>query len=160
MKRRTPPMERLQVTDAAAKAKVALVLEVLSGEKPISQACRETGVNMLAYYKLEERMLRAMLAVAQMPPGRRSTRNPAAEASFLAAETEDLRQEHRRIRSLLRVSRKLLAFGQARARKGGPGRPKGSGKKALAQGMVEPPRRPGRPPQHPPAPAEEIRKES
>ena len=143
MKRKKQPLERMEVTDAPAKAKVAMVLEVLSGEKTITQACQETGLKPLQYYKVEEKMVRAMLETAQMPVRRGPSR--AAEAMQLSEETAALRQEHQRMRSLLRVSRKLMGLGQAKTRKytrrkvvetplPSPGTP------------VEAPRRPGRPP--------------
>lgn len=119
--KKAAPLDRLAVTDAAAKAKVAAVLAVLSGEKAISEVCRETGLQPLQYYKLETRLVEAMVATAGMPSSGRRRRSPVAEAATLAEKTEQLRQEHRRMQCLLRVSRKLLRPPK-RARKG-PGRP-------------------------------------
>ncbi len=120
MKRKRSPLSKLANEDKVAKAKVAAVLEVLSGEKTISKACQESGLKPIAYYKLEERMVQAMLAAASMPPRRGKRRDPAAEASWLAEETETLRQEHRRLSALMRVSNKLF---RTRLRKTKLGRP-------------------------------------
>jgi transposase-like protein len=147
MKRKKGPMDNLDVEDKDAKAKVSLVLTVLSGEKSIAEACRETGFKPILYYKLEERMVRAMVATAAMPALRGRRKDPLVEATSLAQETEQLRQEHRRLQSLMRISKKLLRKGARRGRKPGPGRPKGS-TAPLAEG-TEPARRPGRPPLHP-----------
>jgi len=121
MKRKVDPLSRLPVTEEEAKAKVSLVLQVLSGEKSISEACRDTGLKPLTYYKLEERLLRGMLLAASMPAARRGRRkDPAAEANQIAAETEDLRQEHRRMQSLVRITRRLFRTAGARNGPKGP----------------------------------------
>ncbi|MCI0659195.1 MAG: hypothetical protein L0170_19245 [Acidobacteria bacterium] len=147
MKRRKGPMESMEIADEEAKGKVSLVLEVLSGEKTISQACKETGLKPLSYYKMEERMVAAMLDAAKMPALRGRRKSPMAEAASLSAQTEELRQEHRRIKSLVRITKKLFRRGNRKMRKNGPGRPKGP---ILTPPATEPevtaPRRPGRPP--------------
>jgi hypothetical protein len=147
MKRRKGPLESMEVKDEEAKGKVSLVLEVLSGEKSIAQACKETGLKPLTYYKLEERMVAAMLESAKMPALRGRRKSPGAEAATLAQQTEELRQEHRRIKSLVRITKKLFRRGTRKMRKNGPGRPKGP---ILTSPPAEPeastPRRPGRPP--------------
>lgn len=119
MRRKVNPLSRLPVTDEEAKAKVSLVVQVLSGEKSISEACRDSGLKALSYYKLEERLLRGMLSAASMPAARRGRRkDPAAEANQIAAETEDLRQEHRRMQSLVRITRRLFRTGARNGPKG------------------------------------------
>jgi len=65
-------------------------------------------------------MIQAMLAAVAMPPRRGKRRDPALEASWLAEETESLRQEHRRLSALMRVSNKLF---KTRLRKPKLGRP-------------------------------------
>jgi hypothetical protein len=149
MKRKKQPLESLDVEDKDAKAKVSLVLTVLAGEKSISEACRETGLKPLSYYKLEERMVRAMVATAKMPALRGRRKDPLSEANSLAEETAQLRQEHRRLQSLMRISKKLLRTGARRGRKPGPGRPKQAISPGTAAETPEPARRPGRPPLHP-----------
>jgi hypothetical protein len=81
MIRRISPVDRLQVTDEDAKAKMLLVLGVVSGDQTISEACRQAGVQALTYYKLEERLMGGMYQAALMPPARRGRRSkgPAAE---------------------------------------------------------------------------------
>lgn len=169
MRLRKPPLEKIEVADPEAKAKVSLVLQVLSGEKSVSGACRETGLKPMGYYRLEDRLILGMLQAAKMPPVRgRRFRDPAAEANSLATETELLRQEHRQMQALVRVTKKLFRE-RGRKRRGGPGRPR---KDPAAQETAAPkapstptdhpatppppatpPRRPGRPPLHPPAQA-------
>jgi transposase-like protein len=159
MKRKKQPLDRMEVTDAPAKAKVAMVLEVLSGEKPISQACQETGLKPLQYYKLEEKMIRAMLSAALLPNGAGRHRASGAATAAIAEETESLRQEHRRMKSLVRVSRKLLGLGAGKNRKYGPRKAKTSELAQTPPAAPEAPRRPGRPPLQPSVSPAEVRKE-
>lgn len=159
MKRKKMPLDRMEVTDAPAKAKVAMVLEVLSGEKPISKACQETGLKPLQYYKLEEKMVRAMLAVALLPSGAGRHRATGAGTAAIAEETESLRQEHRRMKSLVRVSRKLLGLGSGKSRKYGPRKAKTGELAQTPPATPEAPRRPGRPPLAPAVATTEVRKE-
>jgi hypothetical protein len=125
----------------------------------------------MGYYRLEDRLILGMLQAAKMPPvrGRRS-RDPAAEANSLAAETDLLRQEHRQMQALVRITKKLFRQG-GRRRRGGPGRPRKDQPAPEAAAPKTPstptdrpapppptatppsPRRPGRPPLHPPAQA-------
>ncbi|MCI0656926.1 MAG: hypothetical protein L0170_07630, partial [Acidobacteria bacterium] len=110
-------------------------------------ACKETGLKPLSYYKMEERMVGAMLDAAAMPALRGRRKSPGAEAASLAQQTEELRQEHRRIKSLVRITKKLFRRGTRKMRKNGPGRPKGPIlTQAPAEPELTPPRRPGRPP--------------
>ncbi len=51
MRRKHLPLEQAGGANPEAKAKVALVLEVLSGERTISAACKETGLKPPSYYK-------------------------------------------------------------------------------------------------------------
>lgn len=142
MRRKKGPLGSLDVEDQEAKSKVSLVLDVLAGEKSISEACRQTGIKPMQYYKLEERMVRAMFAAATVKPGRGRRKDPLAEASALATQTEDLRQEHRRLKSLVRVTKKLFRTGRRKARKTGPGRPREG---SPVQSAPTETRKPGRP---------------
>ena len=87
-------------------------------------------------------MVRAMFAAATVKPGRGRRKDPLAEASALATQTEDLRQEHRRLKSLVRVTKKLFKTGRRKARKTGPRRPKEG---SPVQSAATEPRKPGRP---------------
>jgi hypothetical protein len=110
MIRRISPVDRLKVTDEEAKAKMVLVLGVVSGNQTISDACRESGLKAISYYKLEERLMGGMYQAALMPPGRRGrpSKDLASEANQIAAETEELRREYRRMQSLVRITRRIF----------------------------------------------------
>ena len=53
--------------DDIARRRCLLVLRVMSGDVPVTDAIEEVGMSRATYYKLEERALRAMLAV--LSPG-------------------------------------------------------------------------------------------
>ena len=118
MRRKRSPLDGVDPEEKEAKAKVSMVLQVLSGEKTIAEACRETGLKPIKYYKLEERMVQAMVATAKMPALRGKRKDPMTEMNDLATQTTELRQEHRRLQSLMRITRKLVS-----PKKRGPGRP-------------------------------------
>jgi hypothetical protein len=75
MRRKKLPLEKMQMEDPEAKGKVSLVLQVLSGEKTIAEACKETGLKPLQDYKIEDRMVQGMLQAAKLfRRGARKTR--------------------------------------------------------------------------------------
>jgi hypothetical protein len=89
-----------------------MVLSVLSGEKPVSDAIAETKISRGTYYQLETRALNGMLA-ALKPLG---TTRPATESQELSrakkriheleVQIELLRMEKRRTERLLLLTRK------------------------------------------------------
>lgn len=117
-------MEKLQVENPEVKARVLAVLQALSGEKSVAEICRETGLQMIQYYKLEGQLVKGMVmaAEASLVKGRR--RNPLLESKDLEERNRRLRQEVLRSQAMLRLSRKLFKITGAR-RKYGPrmGRP-------------------------------------
>lgn len=124
MPRRKNPSERVEVENPEVKARVLAVLQALSGEKTVSEICRETGLKQLQYYKLEGQLLKGMVmaAEASLAGGRR--RNPLLESKDLEERNRRLRQEVQRSQAMLRLSRKLFKMAP-RSPKSGPrrGRP-------------------------------------
>src|SRR5438270_8570674 len=64
-------LENSQELDAIARSRCLMVLSVLSGEKPVTDAIAETKISRGTYYQLEAKALNAMLAAL----------NPIASAS-------------------------------------------------------------------------------
>src|SRR5512138_2550852 len=94
-----------QELDEMARRRCLLILSVLSGEKPVSDAITESGLSRNTYYQLEERALTAMLeALGPMPPGRRPDRT--AEIAALQTKVTRLEEEKRRAERLLLLTRK------------------------------------------------------
>lgn len=95
-----------------AKARAALVLEVLAGERTATEAAAEIGVTMTSYYKLEDRAVAGMVeAMKKVPRGPR--RNYDREIEKLERECRRLERECRRTQALLRVSQKAVGIAQA-----------------------------------------------
>ena len=93
-----------------AQARCLLVLSVLSGEKPVSDAIAEAGISRGGYYQLETRALRAMVR-ALMPgasEGEEET-SPLRQMAALEAKVKKLEQARRRGERLLAMTRKVMA---------------------------------------------------
>lgn len=95
--------------DVVARSRCLMLLSVLSGEKPVSDAIAEAKISRGTYYQLETRALDAMLAA--LNPKARKPRQAARERSERSLQTlrnriEALEQDKRRMRRLLNLSRK------------------------------------------------------
>ena len=123
--------------DDIAKRRCLMVLEVLSGAKPVTEAVEETKISRQMYYQLEEKALKAMLS-ALMPGATETGGNPSTTAriSELEAQVKKLETENRRTERLLLLTRKVLIPGTIKT---APGRPPGSKNKPGSK-------RPGRKP--------------
>lgn len=100
-----------QELDEVARRRCLLILSVLSGEKPVSDAIAESGLSRNTYYQLEEKALDAMLAaLGPTPPGRKPDRS--AEVAALQAKLMRLEEEKRRAERLLLLTRKVVRTGR------------------------------------------------
>ena len=113
---------KVEVDQPEVKARVLAVLQSLSGEKTITEICRETGLKPGQYYKLESQMIHGMIFAAQSSLAGRKGRSPLLETSNLEERNRRLRQENLRVQAMLRLTRKLFRVGR---RTRGPGRPPG-----------------------------------
>jgi hypothetical protein len=130
-KHRTRPMPRWLKAQAAenevAKRRCLLILSVLSGEKPVTDAIAETGLSRGTYYKLEERALRAMLDALNPSAGPEWTEASRLTAAVgrvaeLEAKVAELEKDKRRSERLVLLTRKLVRSGPLVT---GRGRPRG-----------------------------------
>ena len=103
---------QIRVEDPQVKARVLAVLQAISGEKPISQICQETGLLVNQYYKLEAQILKGMVLAAQasLPGG--TKRNALLDSASLETRNRQLRQDNLRMQSILRLTRKLFKIGR------------------------------------------------
>ena len=99
--------------EATARSRCLLVLSVLSGEKPVTEAIAEAKISRGTYYQLETRALQAMLAA--LNPLSSGTSSRAAELSAasgriaqLQTRVQQLEQEKRRTQRLLLLTRKSI----------------------------------------------------
>ena len=113
--------------DAVARSRCLLVLSVLSGETPVSDAIVQAKISRGTYYHLETRALKAMLAA--LNPLATSATDGSADLSaaaerieHLEATVKRLEQDHRRAQRLLLLSRKSLRVPITGPRRGRPPR--------------------------------------
>ena len=116
-----------QDVDDMARRRTLLVLGVLSGETPVTDAIAEAGVSRGLYYQLEERALRAMLRA--LAPGAQVKGEGEADTGAdgylrrigeLEARLKVLETEKRRAERLLLLTRKVLPRGPISSGRGRP----------------------------------------
>lgn len=94
-----------------ARRRCLLILSVLSGEKPVSDAIAQSGLSRNTYYQLEEKALEGMLeALGPAPSGRKP--DQSAEIAALHARVTRLEEEKRRAERLLLLTRKVVRRGR------------------------------------------------
>ena len=110
--------------DAIARSRCLMVLSVLSGEKPVTDAIKQARISRGAYYQMETRALNAMLAalnpmatVVQKPA--KEPRSQAAQIDTLLGRIKALEQDKRRTQRLLLLTRKAVS---SPVKTGRPGR--------------------------------------
>lgn len=114
---------RSQDLDAFARSRCLLVLSVLSGEQPVTDAIRQAKLSRPAYYKLETRALQAMLTalnplVARPVRATTAATEVARRIEGLEARVTTLLQEKRRAERLLMLTRKSLRMPALKGRRG------------------------------------------
>ena len=115
-----------QDLDDIARRRCLLILNVLSGQTPVTDAITGTDISRQNYYQLEERALRAMLRA--LTPGQEQApiTGPDPQQARRIVELEgklrELEQDKRRHERLLFLTRKVVAPGPMKL--GQRGRPK------------------------------------
>src|SRR5438552_1953456 len=113
-------LQKQDELDAIAQRRTLMVLEVLSGQKPVTDAIAEAQISRGHYYQLEERALKAILEA--MEPGASPGRAPEATTRLLQMEerVKQLEKEKRRLERLLSMTRKVLRPGPMKTSLGRP----------------------------------------
>ena len=106
--------------DEIAQRRCLMVLSVLSGETPVSDAIEQAQVSRGTYYQLEERALRAMLVALTPGSGEAPSESPAHRIAELEQKIVRLEREKRRGERLLLLTRKVVKDGPLKV---GAGRP-------------------------------------
>lgn len=125
-------LKEQQDLDDVARRRCLMILSVVSGEKPVTQAIEEAQISRQTYYQLEEKALRAMLSA--LMPGttvETSAASPLRKMAELQAKTERLEQDKRRAERLLFLTRKVVRPGSL---KSAAGRPRLTGRRSTASG--------------------------
>lgn len=109
--------------DATARARVLMVLSVLSGERPVTQAIQELSISRGFYYLLETKALNAMLLA--LAPGAEASgavdgTGSARRIADLETQVARLEQEKRRAERLLYLTRKTLPPSRVKTAGGRP----------------------------------------
>lgn len=105
-----------------AQRRCLMVLSVLSGEKPVTDAVEEAQISRQLYYQLESRALQAMLRA--LSPGSDEPRGEQATSRLaeLEAKVTKLEREKRRAERLLFLTRKTIGVGTMKTSAGRPRR--------------------------------------
>lgn len=103
-----------------ARRRCLMILSVLSGELPVTDAIEQAQISRQLYYDLEERALNAML-LALTTNTETSAASPQARIKELEEACKTLEQQKRRSDRLLALTRQVLKPGSLKA---APGRPK------------------------------------
>jgi hypothetical protein len=117
-RRRVVPkwLSQSQELNAIARSRCLLILSVLSGEKPVTQAIKEAGVQRQTYYNLEAKALKAMLAALSplsADDGRPKRSETTRRIAQLEQQVEKLSQDKRRAERMLLMTRKSIHFAVA-----------------------------------------------
>ena len=124
-KPRPPPRWLVQKKelDDIARRRCLLVLSVLSGETPVSDAVEQAQVSRQTYFDMETRALEAMLA-ALTPASMESEAAGRTRLEELEQTVAQLEREKRRAERLLLLTRRVVKPGTLKA---APGRPRRKG---------------------------------
>jgi hypothetical protein len=87
-----------------------MLLSVLSGEKPVTEAIAESGISRGTYYQMETRALNAMLRVLSPTSTEEGLENtsPGRRIAELEEQVRRLEQGRRRTHRLLVLTRKVV----------------------------------------------------
>jgi transposase-like protein len=111
--------------DATAKARVKVVLETISGQVSVEEACRILAVSPSRFHELRETALSgAIQALSPRPPGRPAAPSEDPVVTALRRENAELRHdlEAARTRAELALAMPQLLRPMAEGEKGGPRR--------------------------------------
>jgi hypothetical protein len=100
-----------QQLNAIARSRALMVLSVLSGEKPVTDAITEAKISRGTYYQMETRALNAMLAALNPLATVSEGAVPDLSATRIEALLERIRlleQDKRRTQRLLLLTRKSI----------------------------------------------------
>lgn len=95
--------------DRLARARCLMILNVLSGETPVSDAVAAAGISRGTYYQLETRALNGMLR-ALVPGAKEASEDsgPVSQIVALEAKVKRLERAGRRAERLLALTRKVV----------------------------------------------------
>ncbi len=112
-----PKMIESSDKDDIAKRRTVMILDVLSGRTPVSDAIEQASISRAMYYQLESKALVAMLDA--LTPGESKTGpSPSSNKALTTAQDriERLEQDKRRLERLLSMTTRVLEGPMKKAR--------------------------------------------
>jgi hypothetical protein len=95
--------------DKMAQQRCLMVLSVLSGETPVTDAIAQAGISRWRYYQLETRALSGMLRALGPLSGEEGTESsPVRQIAALEAKVRELERSRRRTQRLLLMTRRVV----------------------------------------------------
>jgi hypothetical protein len=123
--------------DRIAQQRCLMVLSVLSGETPVTDAITKAGISRGTYYQLETRALWAMLrALGPLASADGTETSPVRQIAALEAKIKKLEKAGRRSERLLLMTRRVI---ESREKRIGSTRP-GRNPSPSSKGREKPPR--------------------
>jgi hypothetical protein len=98
---RVPMGLKLGAITAEVRRQASAVLEVLAGVRTPTDAAKDLSLSLPAYYKLESRAIRGLVASCR-PPGRGPRPSPELEATRMRRQCQRLQQDLQRYQALAR----------------------------------------------------------
>lgn len=133
LRRRAVPkwLSQSQELNAIARSRCLLILSVLSGEKPVTDAIQDCRITRQTYYNLETKALKAMLVALNPLATSADDGSPNLSAATrriaqLEQQVEKLNQDKRRAERMLLMTRKSIHFAVALPRRSRPPKDPGS----------------------------------
>jgi hypothetical protein len=137
---------RSQDLDKIAQQRCLLVLSVLSGETPVTEAIVQAGMSRAAYYQLETRALSAMLRALGPLAGEEGTESsPLRQIAALEQKVRELERSRRRTQRLLLMTRRVVQGKERRIGSTRPGSALSPGSRRKKGVKTAPPSRPSPP---------------
>jgi hypothetical protein len=100
---------RSEEIDQIAQQRCLMVLSVLSGETPVTDAIKTAGISRGTYYQLETRALSAMLrALGPLASAEGVETSPVRQIAALEAKVKELERAGRRSQRLLLMTRRVI----------------------------------------------------
>jgi hypothetical protein len=109
--------------DQVAQQRCLMVLSVLSGETPVTDAIKTAGISRGTYYQLETRALSGMLrALGPLASADGLETSPLRQIAALEAKVKELEKAGRRSQRLLLMTRRVIASRERRTGSTKPGK--------------------------------------
>jgi hypothetical protein len=126
-----------QDLDEIGRRRCLMILEVLSGRVPVTDAIAAAKISRGTYYQLEAKALAAMLTALSPSSSDCATSSASKEVEALQAKVHKLETDKRRLERLLQLATKVVKPGPLTTGKGRPPKPKPKPKPKPGRGSTK-----------------------